>query len=442
MGGQIMKISVFGLGYVGCVSIGCLAQNGHEIIGVDNNETKVRFVGVGKSPIIEPEVDVILAEQKKAGKISTTTDPLSAVLSTDVSFVAVGTPGTNNGHLDFSAVFKVAEEIGTAIKQKREFHVVAVRSTVLPGTCEKIESIIKKMSGKESGKDFCVVSNPEFLREGTAVRDYYSPSYTLIGSDNSRAVDVMKNVYSGIKAPLIVTDRKIAELIKYVNNCFHALKITFANEVGNICKAIGVNSHELMDIFCMDTKLNVSPYYLKPGFAYGGSCLPKDMKALATIAHDSYIKCPVIESIEASNELQKDVVLNRILSFGKQKLGFLGLSFKAGTDDLRSSPIVDVMEKLLGKGFEIKIYDKNVHLSQLMGANKEFILQRIPYISRFITDDPRELFDHSEVIVIVNKEDEFPGMVETMRDGKIVYDLVNLKLERKTSLPHYEGLSW
>lgn len=437
-----MKISIFGLGYVGCVSMGCLAKNGHKIIGVDNNETKVRFVGEGKSPIVEPEIDTILHQQIKLGNIATSTDPIFSVCSTDVSFIAVGTPGTGNGHLDFSAVFKVAEEIGRAVREKDDFHVVAVRSTVLPGTCEKIESIIAEKSRKLPGEDFSVVSNPEFLREGTAVRDYYNPSYTLIGSNNQNAVERMKAVYCGVDAPIVVVERRIAEMIKYVNNSFHALKISFANEVGNICKSLDIDSHELMKVFCMDTKLNISPYYFKPGFSYGGSCLPKDLKALATIAHDSYLKCPVIESIDVSNEVQKEVVLNRILSFGKQKLGFLGLSFKAGTDDLRSSPIVDVIEKLLGKGFEIKIFDRNVHLSQLVGANREFIMQRIPYISRFITSNANEVFDHAEVIIIVNNEDEFADMLNRLGNGKTVYDLVNLKLVQISDTIDYKGLSW
>ena len=427
---------------MGCVSLGCLSRNGHDIIGVDLNPVKVDFINQGKPTIVENEIADIISEQFQQGKISATADGIDAVRKTDVSFICVGTPSTTNGHLDLSGIFNVAKEIAQGIKEKEDFHVVAIRSTVLPGTNEKVTGILEEISGKQNGEGFAVVSNPEFLREGTAVKDYYHPSYTLIGTTSDKAMERMEAVYKGIEAPIIRTEIKIAEIIKYVNNGFHALKITFANEIGNICKKMGIDSYRLMEIFCMDRKLNISPYYLKPGFAYGGSCLPKDLKALRTLAHDSYLECPIIENIEKSNELQRKMVLDQILTFGKDKLGFLGLSFKAGTDDLRNSPIIDIIEQLLGKGFDIKIYDKNVSLSHLMGANKEYILSKIPYISKFIVNDSAEFVQNSELIVVVNNEREFSHILENLPENKIIYDLINIEFRGKYRRKNYIGIAW
>jgi GDP-mannose 6-dehydrogenase len=437
-----LKISIFGLGYVGSVSLGCLARNGHEIIGVDVNQTKVDFINRGKSPVVENGLDQIIAEQRAKGAVSATTDADAAIQQTEVSFVCVGTPSTSQGHLNLEGIFGVAKEIGSAIAKKKRFHVIAVRSTVLPGTTEKVTELIAGVSQKRAGQDFAVVSNPEFLREGTAIKDYVRPPYTLIGSSDSRAVETMTEVYKGIEAPIIQTEVRVAELIKYVNNSFHALKISFANEVGGICKRLNIDSHELMDVFCRDTKLNIGPGYLKPGFAYGGSCLPKDLKALSTIAHDFYLKCPVLESIEISNETHKNNVLEKMIEFGRQRIGFLGLSFKEGTDDLRSSPIIDILEKLLGKGYEIRIYDKNVQFSRLVGANREFILRRIPFISRFLLEDAAAVVAHSDLIVVVNKDDGFPEILGGLPDDKMIFDLVNIDFRGKADRKNYAGIAW
>jgi GDP-mannose 6-dehydrogenase len=437
-----MKISIFGLGYVGCVSLGCLAQNGHSMIGVDIDQKKVDFINDGKPTIVEKGIDQIISEQRALGRIVAMTDSERAARETDVSFICVGTPPTSHGHLDLSGVSRAAADIAKGIATKSTFHVIAIRSTVLPGTNRKITEEIEKATGKRGGEDFAVVSNPEFLREGTAVKDYFHPPYTLIGTSDPRAEEIMRGVYEGIDAPVISTDIRTAELIKYVNNAFHALKISFANEIGSICKQIGIDSHRLMEIFCADTKLNIAPNYLKPGFAYGGSCLPKDLKALCTIAHDHYLKSPVLESIDASNEQNKSLVLERILSFGKQRVGFLGLSFKGGTDDLRSSPIVDILEKLLGKGIEVRIYDKNVQFSKLVGANREFILQRIPFISRCIVDDAKDVFAGSDVIVVVNDEPEFKGLLEGLPKDRIILDLVNVRFRGREEFKNYHGVAW
>ena len=437
-----MQISVFGLGYVGSVSLACLAQSGHVIIGVDISQSKVDLINRGESPIIEKDMGRIIKTQRQKGKISATADVKAAILQTEVSFICVGTPSTKQGHLNLDGIFGVARDIAGALARKRGFHVVVIRSTVLPGTNQKITELIERTSNKKSGKDFTVVSNPEFLREGTAVQDFDNPPYTLIGTADARGMESMKRVYKYIDAPLVQVDTKIAELIKYVNNSFHALKICFANEIGSICKALDIDSHRLMEAFCLDTKLNISPSYLKPGFAYGGSCLPKDLGALCAIAHDHYLKCPVLENIESSNENQKNRVLEDIVGFGKQKIGFLGLSFKEGTDDLRSSPIVDILEKLLGKGFDIKIFDRSVSLAKLVGGNKDYIMQRIPFISRFLADDISEVISQSDVIVIVNKENGFRGALGKIAKDKAVLDLVNLDFRGRKTLGNYHGVSW
>jgi GDP-mannose 6-dehydrogenase len=441
-GDKIMNISIFGLGYVGCVSLGCLARYGHHVIGVDLNQTKVDFLNSGKPSIVENEIGEIIAQGHRDNLIRATTDGQEAVLESDISIICVGTPSTNNGHLNLNAIYRVGEEIGKALKSKDEFHIIVIRSTVLPGTNAEMTRIIQEYSGKEPDTDFAVVSNPEFLREGTAVKDYINPPYTLIGSNNQRAIKTIKQMYNGTNAPFIATDIKIAELIKYVNNAYHANKVTFANEIGNICKKLSIDSHRLMEIFCLDTKLNISPYYLKPGFAYGGSCLPKDLKALRTIAHDFYLECPMIENIDRSNEYQKNLAADQIIQYGKEKIGFLGLSFKGGTDDLRNSPIVDIIEILLGKGYDVRIYDKNVHFSKLVGANRDYILKKIPFVSKFIVDRSEEIINHSDLIVIVNNDKEFIDILKEVPDSKMIYDLVNLKNEDLLAKPNYTGISW
>jgi GDP-mannose 6-dehydrogenase len=429
------NISIFGLGYVGCVGVGCLAQLGHRIIGVDAQPTKVDFINQGQATIIEEGIAEILAAQHAAGRIRATSSAAEAIAATELSFICVGTPPTAHGHLDLSAIEKVAAEIGAALAQKKSRHVIALRSTVLPGTREMIVAIIARTSGQIAGEDFAVVSNPEFLREGSSVKDFFKPPYTLIGSDCDWATEMMRGVYTGVDAAFVTTEPRVAELMKYVCNSFHALKIVFANEVGNICQRLEIDGQKLMDIFCQDTKLNISRAYLQPGFAYGGSCLPKDLKALQTIAHDHYLNCPVLESIGPSNEHQKDMALQDIQRFGCRKVGFLGLSFKAGTDDLRESPIIDVIERLLGKGYDLKIYDRHVHLARLVGANREYIVKKIPFISNFISDDLAAVLAHADLVVVVNKE---PGLKEALLAlpaEKPIYDLANLGLNRPKPAP-------
>lgn len=435
-----MKVSVFGLGYVGCVSIGCLAKNGHQVIGVDVSKTKVDQINDGKATIIEKDIDVLIKEQREAGHISATTDPVAAVIESDISIIAVGTPSTDKGHLYLTHIFDVAEDIGKALVIKGRFHIVAIRSTIMPGTCDKIADIIESTSGKKRNVDFAIVSNPEFLREGSAVHDYYNPPLTLIGSDNKEAAKVMATLYEMLPGEIIIADLRVAEIMKYVNNTFHALKISFANEIGNICKELNINSHEVMDIFCKDKQLNISPYYFKPGFAYGGSCLPKDLKGLQTLAHDLYLSVPVIDSIDKTNNIQIQRTIKTVFKYWNKKIGFLGLSFKAGTDDLRNSPAVEVIEALLGKGCDICIYDKNINVSLLTGTNKEFINSKIPHLSSLLEEDPAELIAKSDVIVISTKEKEFSCLLKNA-SGKVIIDFVNLDDEVKT-FDNYIGINW
>jgi len=451
-----MNISIFGLGYVGCVGAACLAKLGHQVIGVDVNENKVRLINEGKPTIIEEGIAELCAEAHDKGLMRATTDVKEAVLNTDVSFIVVGTPSSKEGHLNLNYIFTVARQIGEALRDKeltsegvkeltsegvKELrHIIAIRSTVLPGTNEKVGEMIAEASGLVRGKDFTVVSNPEFLREGTSVEDYFNPPLTLVGTDMPEAEAVFREIYKGIDAEFICTDIRVAEMMKYVNNTYHALKIVFGNEVGNICKELNIDSHKVMEIFCKDKQLNISPYYFKPGFAYGGSCLPKDMKALKTLAHDHYVEVPVIESIGESNELQKRRAVQLIMAQGRRKVGILGLSFKAGTDDLRCSPIVDVVESLLGKGFEIRIYDKNVKVSELTGTNKDFIMAKIPHLQHFVSDDLEAVCRESDVLVVTNKEKEFAGLLGRY-PNKIFVDLVR-QWKEVDYAGHYEGLSW
>jgi GDP-mannose 6-dehydrogenase len=435
-----MNISIFGLGYVGCVGAACLAKLGHHVIGNDVSENKVNLINQGKPTIIEADIDELIKEGHDKGLIEATMDYRYAVHNSEVSFIVVGTPSSKEGHLNLNYIYGVAKQIGEALRDKQEFHIIAIRSTVLPGTNQKVGEIVAEASGKERGKDFTIVSNPEFLREGTAVKDYMEPPLTLIGTDSEVAEAKFRELYKDIPGEFISTDIKVAEMMKYVNNTYHALKIVFGNEVGNICKALDIDSYKVMEIFCKDKQLNISPYYFKPGFAYGGSCLPKDSKALRTLAHDLYVDVPVMNAIDPSNEIQKQIAIDIIENKGRKKVGILGLSFKAGTDDLRNSPIVDVAEALYGKGYEIHIYDKNVKVSQLTGTNADFIAAKLPHLHHIITDDLDKVCNECDVLVITNKEKEFDE-VPAKYPHKCIVDLVRQFKELDYD-GNYEGISW
>lgn len=438
-----MKISIFGLGYVGCVSAACLASAGHDIIGVDVNPIKVDMINEGKSPIIEPELEDLIKRQVENGKISATLDTKYAVLNSDISFIIVGTPSNGNGSVNLNYIFDVSQQIGRILANKSTYHLIVIRSTVFPGTGDKVINIIQEGSGKKVGQDFGYCSNPEFLREGTAIHDFYFPPMTVIGQYDDKSGNILENLYLSVgDAPIYKTDIKVAEMLKYANNSFHALKITFANEIGNICKKMNIDSHKVMDIFCKDTKLNISPYYLKPGFAFGGSCLPKDVKALAYKGKELDVKLPVINSIMYSNELQKQILVDRIISKGKKRIGFLGLSFKENTDDLRESPTVDVIERLLGKGYKIYVYDENVSLSKLIGANKQYIEDKISHIASLIVDDLNEVIDNTDIIVIANRSDKFTEIKGKIQPQQYVIDLVKLFDSNDEFRGQYDGICW
>ncbi|MDD3480053.1 MAG: UDP-glucose/GDP-mannose dehydrogenase family protein [Paludibacteraceae bacterium] len=433
-----MIISIFGLGYVGCVGMGCMAQSGHTVIGVDVAPEKVERINSGKATIVEKDIDELIANAHALKLIRATHDYKEAVLHSDISFLCVGTPSTDKGHLNLDYIYQTAKEIGEALEEKSTFHVVVIRSTVLPGTNDKLSAIIEKFSGKVRDIDFAVVSNPEFLREGTAVADYMNPPLTVLGSSCSKAIHIMQELYKNTNSPIEVVAVEVAELIKYVNNSYHALKVVFANEVGSVCKQLGVDSHEVMRIFCMDKQLNISPYYFKPGFAYGGSCLPKDLKALNTLAHDLYMETPVLNAIDDSNVKHLNRVVQMIEHTQKRKIGVLGLSFKAGTDDMRNSPIVSIIENLSGKGCEVRIYDKNVALSRLIGKNKSVITEKLPHLNSMLQDSLHSVLAWAEVLVVANKEDEFKTLV--LSDNQIVIDLVRIpELEKQKN---YKGLCW
>lgn len=433
-------ISIFGLGYVGCVSAACLAKNGHLVVGVDVSSEKVDLINSGVPTIIEKDVDTLVREAVSNGSLRATTNVHDAILASDVSVVCVGTPASKSGHLDLSYIEKTANQIGLALKNKDSYHVVVIRSTVLPGTNKRVESILGEVSGKRAGEDFSVVSNPEFLREGTAVKDYSNPPYTVLGSEDSKAISMMKHVYSDISSPVHVVPVEVAEIIKYINNSFHALKISFANEVGNICKAVGIDSHLAMDLFCKDESLNISRAYLCPGNAYGGSCLPKDLGGLAALAKDFHVEAPVLENIPRSNNAQKGRILELVeSSFGK-RVSVVGLSFKEGTDDLRYSPSVDLAKQLIGQGYEVSIYDENVYQSKLVGGNKSFIESALPHLSKLIKSDLTDSLVNSDIVVFSHKLKEVDKYIDILKEKEKVLDLVRIpELEK---LSNYEGLCW
>lgn len=436
-----MRISIFGLGYVGAVSAGCLATDGHDVIGVDPNQTKVGLINKGVTPIIEKDIGEMIAKAAASGKLRATTDVREAVMGSDISLICVGTPSMLNGNLDLSYVRRVCEEIGAALKEKSGFHVVVARSTMLPGSMQNVViPTLEQASGKKATVDFGVCNNPEFLREGTAVYDYYHPPKTVIGESDPRAGDMLVELYKGMDAPLIRTDVETAEMVKYTDNNWHALKVAFANEIGNICKAVGIDGHKVMEIFCQDTKLNLSPYYMKPGFAFGGSCLPKDVRALTYKGRSLDLELPVLNAIMPSNQHQIAKAIDMIASKGKRKVGILGFAFKAGTDDLRESPIVDVIEHLIGKGYELKLYDKNVNLAALTGANRDYILNHIPHISKLMVESMQEVMDFAETIVIGNGAAEFKPVPDSLKPGQAVVDLV--RITKAMSSGQYDGICW
>lgn len=436
-----MKIAVFGLGYVGIVSAACLARDGHDVIGVDPQAAKVDLVRQGRSPIVEKHVDGLLAEAVAAGRIRATTSPAEAVASSDLAFVCVGTPSRRNGSLDTSAVERVCEEIGAAVAGRDRPYTVVIRSTILPGTMRNV--VIPALTRTAGGTErLRIANNPEFLRESTAVYDYDNPPKTVVGADDPEVAAEVLGLYAGLPGPKIAARLETAEMVKYADNVWHATKVAFANEIGNLAKAVGVDSWEVMDIFCQDTKLNISPYYLRPGFAFGGSCLPKDVRALTFKGRDLDLDLPLMNALLPTNARQVERALEIVAAKGVRDIAFLGISFKAETDDLRESPQVALVERLIGKGYNLRIYDRNVHLARLMGANRAYIEGVIPHIADILSDDLAAVLGHGALVIIGNPAPEFRGLAPLLRPDQSVLDLVRVPGLRDALGARYDGINW
>ncbi|UFH50122.1 nucleotide sugar dehydrogenase [Pseudomonas sp. KNUC1026] len=438
-----MRISIFGLGYVGAVCAGCLSARGHEVVGVDVSKAKIDLINQGKSPIVEPGLEELLAQGIQNGRLRGTNDFAQAIRDTEVSLIAVGTPSKKNGDLGLEFMESVCREIGLVLRDKQERHTVVVRSTVLPGTVKNVViPILEQHSGKKAGVDFGVAVNPEFLRESTAIKDYDHPPMTVIGELDTISGDLLEKLYSELDAPVIRKSIEVAEMIKYTCNVWHATKVTFANEIGNIAKACGVDGREVMNVVCQDTHLNLSAYYMRPGFAFGGSCLPKDVRALNYRATSLDVEAPLIGSLMRSNESQVQNAFDIVASHDKRKVALLGLSFKAGTDDLRESPLVELAEKLIGKGFELSIFDRNVEYARVHGANKEYIESKIPHVSSLLNSDFDAVVDNADVIILGNGDESFRKLVDNVPAGKKVIDLVGFMKDTTDLQKGTEGICW
>jgi len=432
-----MNISVFGLGYVGCVSAGCLAKLGNNVIGVDVIEEKVDLINNGKGTVVENGIDELIVFGIDNGTIKATLEAGYALNNSEIAIIAVGTPNNEAGQLNMDMIYATAKEIGKNLKNKNDFFTIAIRSTVMPGTNQKVREIISKEAGHEN---FGVVSNPEFLREGSAIEDFFNPPYTVLASESELALKKMKNLYKQINSTLLVVDVINAELIKFVNNSFHALKVGFANEIGRISKHLGADSRQLMELFVSDKLLNISPYYFKPGFAYGGSCLPKDLKALNTISHDNYLVTPILNSVSVSNKAHIEHAYELIHKYNKRSIGFFGISFKPGTDDLRFSPSIELVERLLGKGFFIKVFDENVNLSRIMGKNKDYLYSKLPHVSELLCNSIEDFIDTLEILVISTKSTKLEELFSKLNHSIIIIDLVDAV--KNSSKQNYTGICW
>jgi GDP-mannose 6-dehydrogenase len=438
-----VKVGVFGLGYVGTVSLGCLATLGHELIGVDVNKTKVDMIGKGESPVMEKDLDALIAEGSKRGRIKAVSRAEDSVLSTEMSLICVGTPCGPYGQMDLGYVKRVCQDIGHALSLSREFHVVVVRSTLLPGGTEDVViSALESHSGLRAGRDFGVCYNPEFLREGSAVADFYNPALTIIGEYDERAVESCAELFNGVNSSPHVVPLRAAEMIKYACNAFHALKVVFANEIGNLCKTEAIDGHQVMDVFCLDKVLNISSQYLKPGFAFGGSCLPKDLRALVGFSRRHNLKVPLLEAVLPSNRAQIQRGADIIRQTGKRRVGLLGISFKAGTDDLRESPFVELARMLLDQGYRVLIYDEDIAEQRLIGVNKAHIEKRLPRFASLLCGSAEDILESCDVIVVGKASDTFSSVVQKARRDQHIIDFGRVIKEPEKTVAQYQGICW
>jgi GDP-mannose 6-dehydrogenase len=438
-----MKISIFGLGYVGAVSLACLGRDGHDVIGVDIDRTKLDLIRAGKTPVVEEGMVELMETVAASGRLTVTTDAEQAVRDSEISLVCVGTPSAANGSQDQGAVLRLAEAMGRAIAAKAEPHVVVFRSTLVPGTVEDVlRPIIERVSGKRDGEGFFLCFQPEFLREGSSIRDYDKPPFTVVGANHPQPVARLRELFGHLPAKFLETSVRSAEMMKYCCNNFHALKITFANETARLCAALGVDAFEVMDLVCQDTQLNISRAYLRPGFAFGGSCLPKDLRATTHLAKIHDVEIPMLAAIMGSNQKHLDVALQRLLALDKRRIGFIGLSFKSGTDDLRESPLVTLAEQLIGKGMELAVYDPEVHLSRLLGANRSFIERHLPHIGRMLQPEIETVIEGADVLVVgLGGSAINDALARHTRADQIVLDLVKLPSPAAIRAK-VEGLCW
>jgi GDP-mannose 6-dehydrogenase len=438
-----MKISIFGLGYVGAVSLACLARDGHSVVGVDIDPAKLDLIRAGKTPVVEEGMVELMERVVSSGRVSVTTDVLRAVRETELSLICVGTPSAANGSQDQSAMVKLAHDLGRAMREKATGHVFVFRSTLVPGTVEDVlRPIMERESGMRDGEHFHVCFQPEFLREGTSIRDYDRPPYTIVGANAQPPLDMLRDLFGHLECEFHATSVRAAEMVKYSCNNFHALKITFANETARLCEALGVDPFEVMDLVCKDRQLNISTAYLKPGFAFGGSCLPKDLRATMYMAKSSDLELPVHSSIIQSNRAHIEHAIAKVLSSGKRRIGLIGLSFKTGTDDLRESPLVVLAEHFIGKGLTLQVYDPEVHLSRLLGANRRFIEQHVPHIGSLLSNDIEQVIAQSELLVVGMSDRRVLQVLEqSVRADQIVIDLVGLP-SRHLLRAEVHGLCW
>ncbi|MCA9473003.1 MAG: nucleotide sugar dehydrogenase [Nitrospirales bacterium] len=438
-----MKVSIFGLGYVGAVSLGCLARDGHQVVGVDLDQTKLDLIRKGATPIIEEGMEELMRHAGSCGRVEVTNNASDGVHRSEVSFVCVGTPARSNGSQDLTAIQRLSEQVGEAMRTKTDYHVFVIRSTVFPGTVEDIiVPIIEKHAGKQCGKDFDVCFQPEFLREGSSIKDYDNPPFTVIGTASKRAEKVLHDLFGHLPCEFLVTSIRTAEMLKYACNIFHALKATFANEVGRLSQAMGVDSHAVMEMVCRDTRLNISPAYLRPGFAFGGSCLPKDLKAMLYVAKSKDVSVPMLGNVLTSNAIHIDHAINMVLESGKKSIGLIGLSFKSGTDDLRESPLVVMAERFIGKGLNLRIYDPEVNVARLIGANRRYIEETIPHISSLMIKNCEDLIAQSDVLIVgLSDKAIMETLYQNTSDEQMILDLVNIPQKNRIR-GEYHGVCW